>query len=95
MPMYRKKPVVVEAVLWNGTNISEVIALVDFSKLPSDGEYKDAGIGHTLATGELYIPTLEGIMTARAGDYIIKGVQGEVYPCKPDIFEAIYDEVVG
>lgn len=42
---------------------------------------------------KLSVPTLEGIMTADVGDWIIKGVQGECYPCKPDIFEATYDPV--
>lgn len=42
---------------------------------------------------ECYIKTLEGIMTCNTGDYIIRGIQGEIYPCKPDIFEATYEEV--
>lgn len=43
--------------------------------------------------GKLKIKTLEGVMTADIGDYIIKGVNGEFYPCKPDIFEKTYEEV--
>lgn len=90
---YRKKPVVIDAWKWDGVNIDDILQHVDFDKLPSDGVHKTPGIGHTPATGELYIPTLEGTMCARPGDYIIKGVQGEFYPCKPDIFEATYEAV--
>lgn len=92
---FRKKPVEIDAVHWDGTNIDEVLELVDFEKLPAElAEGPDGpGIGHTPATGDLYIPTLEGTMTARAGDWIIKGVQGELYPCKPDIFAATYEPV--
>jgi hypothetical protein len=87
---YRKKPVVIDAVRWTGRNIKAVLSLVDFEKLPSDGQYVHPGIGE-VATGELQIPTLEGVMTAQPGDWIIRGVKGEVYPCKPDIFEATYE----
>lgn len=91
MPKFRKKPVVIEAVQYTGETmpIESVPAwLVDgmFERtvLPSyDDEVK-----------ELYIETLEGRMTVSVGDWIIRGVKGELYPCKPDIFEATY-EVVG
>jgi hypothetical protein len=92
MGKYRKKPVEIEAVKWTGANIEEVLALVDFEKLPSDGEYVHPSIGQS-ADGTLDIPTLEGTMTARPGDWVICGVKGEVYPCKPDIFETTYEEV--
>ena len=77
---YRKKPVVVEAVRWNGNNHKEVI---DFSenKIWFD------------RLGNIWIATLEGDMMAKKGDYIIKGVKGEFYPCKPDIFAETYEEV--
>ena len=92
----RKKPVVITAVLWDGSNIEEVLSLVPTKEdgtfdLPNDGPYKNAGLGHTVPLGTLDIPTLEGTMTAQPGDWIIKGVQGELYPCKPDIFEATYE----
>ena len=82
MAKYRKKPVIIEAVQFDGTDES-----VDWL-LPQliSGE-----IGR--ATNKLYIKTLEGTMTANIGDYIIKGVNGEFYPCKPDIFEATYEKV--
>lgn len=77
---YRKKPVVIEAKQFDGTDKS-----VDWL-LPQliSGE-----IGR--ATNKLYIKTLEGVMTANVGDYIIKGVNEECYPCKPDIFEKTYE----
>ena len=79
MTKYRKKPVVIDSIQWNGDNWN---ALVEFG-CPC-AQNKDDNI---------LIPTLEGVMTANLGDYIIKGVQGEFYPCKPDIFEATYERV--
>lgn len=77
---YRKKPVVVEAVRWNGNNHKEVIDFAE-NKIWFD------------ELGNIWIATLEGDMVAQKGDYIIKGVQGEFYPCKPDIFAETYEEV--
>ena len=76
---YRKKPVVIEAVQWTGENLKEVL---DFMK------WRNAN--HDDVSG-LVIHTLEGNHSARVGDWIIKGVQGEFYPCKPDIFEQTYE----
>jgi hypothetical protein len=87
MGLYRKRPVVIEAIQWTGANIDEILPMVDFAKLPAT-----TGIGHA-ADGGLTIPTLEGDHLASPGDWIIKGVQGELYPCKPDIFEATYEAV--
>jgi len=81
MGKYRKKPVVIEAVLFHGTNHDEI---ADFC-LPN---IIKVGGGYTLI-----IPTLEGDHTANKGDWIIKGVKGEFYPCKPDIFEQTYEKV--
>ena len=76
---YRKKPVVVEALEWTGENMAEI------SKFSGElWKCKD---------GCLLVPTLEGDMKASKGDYIIKGVKGECYPCKPDIFKETYEEV--
>lgn len=92
MAKFRKKPVVIEAVQWTGVDVDEVMPFFgDMTKLPSDGIHIEPGVGHTPATGELYIPTLEGVMSASPGDWIIKGVKGEFYPCKPDIFAATYE----
>lgn len=80
---YRKKPVVIEAVQWTGDNFDEINE--DFSTfhvyISPDNEEN------------LIIKTLEGNMKCRKGDYIICGVNGEYYPCKPDIFHKTYEEV--
>ncbi|MGG7215341.1 hypothetical protein ACQPUY_17315 [Clostridium nigeriense] len=78
MPKYRKKPVVIEAIQWTGNNLKQVL---EFSN--------DLYISDDNFT--LKVETLEGVMTANKGDYIIKGVTGEFYPCKPDIFEQTYE----
>lgn len=90
---YRKKPVVIEAVRYDGFNKGEVDAFVGTSL---ECEIYDAGwqAGAMVPPiRTLIIPTLEGERIASPGDYIIKGVAGEFYPCKPDIFEATYEEV--
>lgn len=85
---FRKKPVVIEAVQWNGSNTKEVedfardSARVFKAVYPSDNP-------KTVPYIDIY--TLEGTMRASVGDYIIKGVNGEFYPCKPDIFEKTYE----
>lgn len=76
---YRKKPVVIEAVLWTGENIKEVMDFMNWRNAAHDKR-----IG-------LVIHTLEGNHNALVGDYIIKGVKGEFYPCKPDIFHMTYE----
>lgn len=81
MAKYRKKPVVIEAVQWVRGNEEKVKAFMNMELVT---EYQ----------GELLvIETLEGTMRANQGDYIIKGVKGEFYPCKPDIFEQTYELV--
>lgn len=80
MPKFRKKPVVIEAVKFNGTNGAEV-CLFTHQVLEATGK------------GELIISTLEGDHIASTGDWIIKGIKGEFYPCKPDIFAATYEPV--
>lgn len=80
---YKKKPVEIEAVQYIGDNIDEVEDFVDQKLLRVE---KENGIS-------LGIPTLEGMMTASIGDYIIRGISGEFYPCKPDIFNKTYDVV--
>jgi hypothetical protein len=84
MPKFRKKPVVIEAVHWTGENYKDI-----YSFLESHG-MMDVVRGEW---GNLFIPTLEGEMIASPGDWIIRGVQGEFYPCKPDIFEETYEPV--
>ena len=83
MPMFRKKPVVIEAVQWTGANTEEIDAFLGGAVLPCGDPARQG----------LRIHTLEGIMLATAGDWIIKGVAGEFYPCKPDIFLQTYEPV--
>lgn len=85
MKNYRKKPVVIQAVLWDG-KFETVQPLFPVENAAEPTEFDKE-------TGELIIKTLEGNMTAKIGDYIIKGIMGEVYPCKSDIFEATYELV--
>lgn len=90
---FRKKPVVIDAIQWVGTNLGEVL---DFTgKHPRWGEWFasfDEYEARVNADGGVFkIFTLEGVMSATVGDWIIRGVQGEHYPCKPDIFDATYE----
>jgi hypothetical protein len=87
MGQYRKKPVVIEAIQWNGNNQGEIANFI--SKMLRTKYTHEEGN----PSGKITIETLEGDMTASVGDFIIKGVQGEFYPCKPDIFEKTYEEV--
>lgn len=80
MAKYRKKPVVIDAVHWNG----------DLSTLHSLGTYESA-VSQDLGSSDLQIETLEGVMTAKVGDWIIRGVKGELYPIKDDIFRETYE----
>ena len=79
---YRKKPVVIDAVLWDGDNVSEVADWI------REALHNDVIMRYG---DKVIIKTLEGNMIANAGDYIIKGVNGELYPCKPDIFQKTYE----
>ncbi|HEP1371418.1 TPA: hypothetical protein VB420_000022 [Streptococcus pyogenes] len=74
---YHKKPVVVEAIQFTGTNYEKIKEFIGQNTLCS--------------TLSIVIPTLEGDMVAQKGDYIIKGIAGEFYPCKPDVFEQTYE----
>lgn len=78
--LYRKKPVVIEAIQYKGNYTNEIGIFLE-------------GVVHHQSPEGLSIETLEGTMLAAADDWIIKGVAGEFYPCKPDIFEATYEEV--
>ncbi len=81
---FRKKPVVIEAVQWRGDNVDEVFDLA--------ASYSGS-VTHDPTRDCFEIGTLEGLMTAGIDDWIIKGVKGELYPCKPDIFAATYEAV--
>ena len=84
---FRKKPVVIEAKRWSGDNARDL------------QDWAHAGLDPIMNSIILYngqsltIRTLEGMMYANVGDMIIKGINGEFYPCKPDIFEKTYESV--
>ena len=77
MTKYCKRPIVIEAIRYNGENKVEIQEFL--------GKYL-----HFTEAKQLKISTLEGVMLANIGDYIIRGVNGEYYPCKPDIFKKTY-----
>ena len=83
MKNYTKKPITIQAIKYDGNNIQEIIDFVGNENLT----FSDVGIM------QWSIKTLEGDMLISLGDYVIKGIKGEFYPCKPDIFEMSYDEV--
>lgn len=82
MPLYRKKPVTVDAVRWTGNNLGQIDALVG----------RATNVSHR--GDQLRIRTLEGVMVCEKGDWLLKGVEGEFYPCKPNIFAKTYEPVL-
>ena len=76
---YRKRPVIIDALQWTKDNYDEMVAFVGY----------EATVGYDY----VWIRTLEGDMKASKGDWVIKGISGEFYPCKPDIFEMTYEKV--
>jgi len=83
---YRKKPIVIEAIQFTGDNWDEIDQFMD--GLNWSGYYPEGS-----RPPILNIKTLKGVMKASVSDWIIKGVNGEFYPCKPDIFEKTYEKV--
>ena len=93
MAQYRKKPVIIEAIQYNNLNREEIEKFVG-KKLHQELETETAYLaGKGSPKFSLIIETLEGNHKAMPNDYIIKGIKGEFYPCKPDIFEATYEKV--
>jgi len=90
MARFRKKPVVIEAVQYEGNGKVGIGQVTEWLWRA----LKDGTCHCTNGTDPFIINTLEGEMTVSPGDWIIQGVQGELYPCKPDIFEETYDAVV-
>lgn len=82
MARFRKKPVIVDAIQFTGSNVAEVAALLDwdYDEGTSDDE-------------TLIIETLNGDVTVSVGEWIVRGIAGEGYPCRADIFAATYDPV--
>lgn len=91
MQKYRKKPVIIEPVQLTKDNAFEVYQLI----YGNHALIADLVERKILESGGIHITTLEGTMKADFGDYIIKGVIGEFYPCKPDIFEKTYEALKG
>ena len=94
---FRKRPVVIEALQWTGSNgkemkefIGDRIKTMHLSAYGSDQPHESSYVKEP----ELIINTLEGQHVAAVGDWIIRGVKNEAYPCKPDIFELTYEEVL-
>jgi len=90
---YRKKPIVIEAMQWTKENDIELehwLCKESSVELEIDDHLYTAGVGVPFISA-IKIKTLEGVMYASLGDYIIKGINGEVYPCKPNIFEKTYE----
>ena len=88
MPKYRKKPIIIEAVKWLNKMDSVSQQCIPFQQHNNDERSIYANLD-----GSLTICTLEGEMRAEIGDYIIRGIKGELYPCKPDIFKETYEPV--
>lgn len=91
MSKWRKKPIVIEAFKWTGGEDQTE----DPEWIREAIENKDAWIVGWMddTPPGLFMHTLEGTMQAQSGDYVIRGIKGEIYPCKPDIFEATYEFV--
>ena len=85
MSKYRKKPVVIEAVQVEPDNINELMKLSNGGSRDATYLWEDGKLDH------IVVKTLEGTMIASLHDYLIKGVSGELYPCKPDIFDKTYE----
>lgn len=92
---YRKKPVEIEAMRWDGS-FDSYLAVPKWAQSHGalnvnirEFEEGECDVDH------IRVHTLEGVMRASAGDYVIRGIRGEFYPCKPDIFEATYEECGG
>ncbi len=93
MPKFRKRPVVIEAFQVNKDKMDESSFAQDWPQWAQDAwlkPFEQQGSIYPLA-GALCITTLEGSLTVSNGDWIIQGVKGELYPCKPDIFAATYE----
>ncbi len=95
MAKYRKKPVEIEAVEWKGNNLRDIYVFMGEDVTFNDWREQDRfhDLENSKRINGFYINTLEGSMKVNIGDFVIKGVNGEFYPCKPDIFEKTYELV--
>lgn len=97
MMKFRKKPIVIDGVQWIGKNFKELVkfgAPIEYAPTPPDALGSNLFVG-TLEDGEMKDGGKQVRHVASVGDWILKGVKGEFYPCKPDIFEATYEKVEG
>ena len=88
---FRKKPVEIDAMLFTG-EVDKAFDLMNSHGEPFPTARSAMHVRGDWSSDAIYIKTLEGEMKVDVGDWIIRGVQGEFYPCKPDIFEATYEE---
>ena len=93
MSRYRKKPVVVDAFQMTRERMADISDWPEWLKAAARKPVRATGFLWEQEEGTVLIGTLEGVMTVQPNDWIIRGVQGELYPCKPDIFEATYEPV--
>ena len=97
---YIKKPVVIEALQWNGNNQRSMFDFLTNNAKENEritleeDNFRIDLVNGSCQIGNLIIKTLEGEILASIDDYIIKGIKGEFYPCKPDIFKATYEAVL-
>lgn len=106
MAKYRKKPVVIDAELFDGST-TECMKVYEWVERNTLGSFEPmaviagrvpcpaSGVSIDPRDGRMMIATLEGYHHVDLGDYVIRGIAGEFYPCKPDIFEATYESVIG
>lgn len=95
MPKFRKKPVMVDAYQIDKSKVNQSDGLLDWPEwlvAAWETPFETVGSFYSIA-GAMCITTLEGALTVSDGDWIIRGVKGELYPCKPDIFAATYEPV--
>ena len=92
MAKYRKKPIVIDAEQWHVWKTQEGVCMCDDPHILTTERRRDASRS-TEGDGYPHIHTLEGPLSVSPGDWIIKGVNGEYYPCKPDIFDKTYEAV--
>ena len=78
---FRAKPVEIDAMLWTGSNAGKICEFMKVTMVAWDS---------LLSGGTLYLNTLEGTMEAEAGDWIVRGLNGQFYPCKPEVFTMTY-----
>ena len=95
MGKYRKKPVIIEAFRWTGDKdqVEDPEWIVEAIKEGTVSFDRFARLNRTEERLKMLIETLEGQMIAMPGDWIIRGNKGEIYPCKPEIFEATYERI--